>query len=85
MSPEAGVLVLPEPDYRYGTGTLMLRVERIDRSRVFRYDDEDWYQVWGNQIGYDGRELGHREVLVRGRRLPPWPDQHAARWKNQGR
>jgi hypothetical protein len=68
--PDARPLVLAEVDYCYGTGQITLRVERIDRANPVRYDGENFYLVTGVQLTPSGAELGRREVLVRGRRLP---------------
>jgi hypothetical protein len=62
-----------ERDYRYGAGPLTMRLARIDRSRPIRLDGDDWYLVAGVEIGWNGAELSHREVLVRGHRLPTPP------------
>jgi len=64
------VLVLLEADYRYGLGTLTLRVERVDRTRPDTYDGATWYRVEGVQVGGNGADIGSREVLVRATRLP---------------
>ena len=63
-------LVLAEPDYLDGVGPLALRIDRIDRSRVVRYDGDLWYRVAGVEIGYNGAEIRRREVHVRAGRLP---------------
>lgn len=71
MDAAAGrVLLLGEPDYCYGEGPLRIRVDRVDRANPVRYDGDTWYRVEGVQIGSTGVEVGRREVLVRGRRLP---------------
>ena len=59
-----------ESDYCYGTGSLTMRVERIDWTKPVQYDGETWYQVVGIEITSDGREVGRRQALVRGRCLP---------------
>jgi hypothetical protein len=69
-APTGRVLTFAAPDYQYGAGPLRPRVERIDRANPVRYDGENWYQVEGVQISGNGAELGRRQVLVRGRRLP---------------
>jgi len=63
------VLVLAERDYLYGAGDLTLRVQRVEREAPIAYDEQSWYYVHGTQLGHDGRELGHRVVVVRGKRL----------------
>ncbi|HEU4348783.1 MAG TPA: hypothetical protein VFR35_13470 [Actinoplanes sp.] len=62
-----------EPDYCYGTGSLTMRVERIDWARPVQYDGENWYEVEGIEIASDGRVIGRRQALVRGRRLSSSP------------
>ncbi|WP_433222262.1 hypothetical protein ACQP00_22990 [Dactylosporangium sp. CS-047395] len=63
------VLLLAERDYLYGSGTLTLRVSAVERDAPITYDHELWYYVHGMQLGFDGREVGDRMVVVRGRRL----------------
>jgi hypothetical protein len=46
-----------------------MRVEHIDWNRPVLYDNENFYQVDGVEIASDGREIGRRQALVRGRRL----------------
>ena len=64
-----------ESDYLYGVGPLLMRVEHIDWTAPVSYENEDWYQVRGMELTPDGREMGKRQALVRGRRLllPPRP------------
>ena len=62
-----------ESDYCYGTGPLTMRVERIDWTRPVLYDGENWYEVDGTELASDGREVGRRQALVRGRRLASLP------------
>jgi hypothetical protein len=66
----ATVLVLDEADYQYGMGRLRIRVEQVDRANPVSYDGEPWFRVTGIQIGRNGAEIGPRQILVRGRRLP---------------
>jgi hypothetical protein len=65
----APVTKFAESDYCYGTGPLLMRVEHIDWSRPVLYDGENFYTVDGVEIATDGREIGRRQALVRGRRL----------------
>ena len=58
-----------ESDYCYGAGPLIMRVEHIDWNRPVFYDNENFYQVDGVEMAADGREIGRRQALVRGRRL----------------
>lgn len=60
-----------EADYCYGSGPLVMRIERIDWGSPLSRDGDTWYQVVGVEIADDGREIGRRQALVRGRRLPP--------------
>ncbi|GAA3291492.1 hypothetical protein Dvina_29850 [Dactylosporangium vinaceum] len=69
MSTEKLVLLLAERDYMYGTGELALRVRHVEREAPLTYDNELWYYVHGTQLGHEGRVLGDRVVVVRGRRL----------------
>ena len=66
----AAVPVLDEADYQYGVGRLRIRVEQVDRANAVSYDGESWFRVSGVQIGGNGADIGPRQVLVRGRRLP---------------
>ncbi|WP_433073657.1 hypothetical protein ACQP1P_25970 [Dactylosporangium sp. CA-052675] len=63
------VLVLAERDYLYGAGDLTLRVQLVEAEDPITYDDELWYYVHGVQLAREGREVGARVVVVRGRRL----------------
>lgn len=70
-APGSQVRVFAEPDYRYGVGPLLLRIERIDWANPVRYDNEVWYPVEGVEVDRNGSERGRRQALVRGRRLQP--------------
>ncbi|MET7402380.1 hypothetical protein ABZS66_53755 [Dactylosporangium sp. NPDC005572] len=65
------VQVFQEADYRFGVGAISMRVERIDWANPDIYDGEPWYFVDGVQVSSIGVEIGRRQVMVRGRRLPP--------------
>jgi len=76
MNNERGTVNTParrfdEADYCYGAGALIMRVERVDWGNPHLRDGENWYQVYGTEMTDDGREIGRRQALVRGRRLPP--------------
>jgi hypothetical protein len=74
MTPEVGrVVQFAESDYLYGVGLLRMRVQHIDWTAPTAYEGEDWYPVQGVEIASDGREIGARQALVRGRRLRPAP------------
>jgi hypothetical protein len=68
-TPHAPVTEFAESDYCYGTGPLLMRVEHIDWNRPILYDNENFYTVDGVEMTADGREVGRRQALVRGRRL----------------
>jgi hypothetical protein len=68
--PSTPVVVLAEKDYCYGRGHLTLRIGRVDYAHPIRYDGDIFYPVQGVQLNKAGAEILHREVLVRGRRLP---------------
>ena len=70
-TPRAPVTEFAESDYCYGTGPLLMRVEHVDWTRPVLYDNENFYQVDGVEMASDGREIGRRQALVRGRRLAP--------------
>ena len=57
-------LILAEPDYLYGAGTLRLRVERVS-TRRFVYDNDTWVMIEGMEIGWGDTPRGLRQVAVR--------------------
>jgi hypothetical protein len=61
-------LILAEPDYMYGAGTLRLRVERVS-TRQFLHDNDTWVMVEGVEIGWDGAPRDLRQVAVRASQL----------------
>lgn len=67
-----------EADYCYGTGLLAIRVERVDWAKPVQYDGDTWYEVDGVELTTDGREIGRRQVLVRGSRLSTLPRNRRA-------
>src|SRR5690349_17467058 len=71
--PNRPVSRFAETDYCYGTGALTLRVDRVDWNRPILRDGENWYEVEGVEMTPDGREIGRRQALVRGRRLSALP------------
>lgn len=71
--PAAPVSLFPESDYRFGAGPLRMRVERVDWNRPVHYDNDSWYEVDGVEVTSDGREIGRRQALVRGRNLTALP------------
>ncbi len=70
MRPAGVIFSFAEPDYCYGVGPLLVRIEKVDPTPVW-YDGENWYWLDGVQMAGAGVEVTHRRVLVRGRRLPP--------------
>ncbi len=58
-------LQVAEADYRYGTGTLRMRVERIDRSGEVELDGDVWLPVHGIRLRSNGTEVGEVQVFVR--------------------
>jgi hypothetical protein len=67
--PEEAVSYFAESDYRFGAGPLRIRVKRVDWQRPISYDDDNWYEVDGIEVTAEGREVGRRQALVRGRSL----------------
>jgi hypothetical protein len=67
--PNRPVSHFAESDYCFGTGALAIRVDRVDWNRPVERDGENWYEVEGVEMTADGREIGRRQALVRGRRL----------------
>ena len=57
------VLKIPEADYLYGIGDLVLRVTEVYSMQHLL--DGDWLALKGVQIAWNGAELKEREVLVR--------------------
>jgi hypothetical protein len=71
--PNRPVSHFAETDYCFGTGALTIRVDRVDWNRPVQRDGENWYEVEGMEVTPDGREIGRRQALVRGRRLASLP------------
>ena len=68
--PRSLVHQFAEADYCYGTGTLMMQVDRIDWDRPVPYEGDAWLEVEGVVIDRTGRPGPRRQVLVRAQRLP---------------
>jgi hypothetical protein len=71
-APKVGdVIEVGEPDYRYGTGNLILRVTQIGRH--VRAADGEWLDLDGLELRTDGTQLGsqprHASVRVDGVRI----------------
>ena len=71
--PTPPVSQFAEADYCYGTGSLTMRIERVNWAEPVQYEGENWYEIDGVEVASDGREIGRRHVLVRGRRLSTLP------------
>lgn len=62
--PKPGALLrVREADYLYGRGDITMRVRATGEVR--RLPDGDWLTVRGTEIGWDGTEVGERQILVR--------------------
>jgi hypothetical protein len=66
-APKLGdVIEVGEPNYRYGTGKLILRVTQIGRH--VRAADDEWLDLDGLELRADGTQLGpqprHASVRV---------------------
>jgi len=70
--PALRVYTFTESDYRFGVGPLRMTVERVDWGKPVLHDGENWYDVQGVELTWDGREVGHRQAMVRGSRLSGW-------------
>jgi hypothetical protein len=58
-----------EADYRFGSGPLLMTVEKVDWTEPVQQDGEVWYEVTGMEITDDGRVVGPRRTMVRAGRL----------------
>jgi hypothetical protein len=65
QGPAAPVSTFAEADYRFGTGLLTIRIERIDWANPLQQGGENWYEIEGVELTSDGREIGHRQALVK--------------------
>jgi hypothetical protein len=63
------VWTFAEADYRFGEGTLLMTVERVDWASPVQQDGETWYEVAGIELSVDGRVVGPRRTMVRASRL----------------
>jgi hypothetical protein len=71
--PRASAHEFAEADYRHGTGTLRLRLVRVDRAHAVAHDGAQWFEAEGVVIDSAGREGDRRQVLIRAERLPAPP------------
>ncbi len=68
-----------ETDYCYGLGTLTMKVDRVCWDHPIPHEGDTWLEVEGTVIDPAGRESEHRQVLVRGGRLPGPPPRRRPR------
>jgi len=57
------VFRLAEPDYRFGVGTIRLRVTHVGSTWLI--DGEPWINLRGMELRADGSDFGMRYALVR--------------------
>jgi len=63
------VVKLLEPDYKYGQGTVLLRISRV-RLEISKWYDGAWVWLEGVPIRWDGTDGEPRTVLARASALP---------------
>ena len=70
------LLILEEPEYRYGVGRLRLAVDRLfDVSSI---DGQDWIRVSGYEVRSDGEQtMSLRTVLVSRAAIEAQPQRQA--------
>jgi hypothetical protein len=68
-----------EADHRHGSGTIRLRLVRVDWAHVVAHDGERWLEVEGVVIDSAGREGDRRQVLIRAERLTEPPARKRTR------
>ncbi|MFC7534551.1 hypothetical protein [Actinoplanes sp. GCM10030250] len=71
--PERPALQFDEEDYCFGSGPLLLRVERVLWDSPVEYHGELWYEVDGVEVSSVGQHVGRRRVLIRAQRLAMLP------------
>ena len=59
-----------EADYRFGSGPLRIRIERVLASAPVQHDGEVWYEIEGVEVSDQGLIIGPRRATVRASRLP---------------
>jgi hypothetical protein len=59
-----------EGDYRWGKGTLRLRLVHVEWSRVVVCQDDKWLETEGVVIDSAGREGDRRQYLIRAESIP---------------
>ncbi|GAA0471364.1 hypothetical protein Ade02nite_34740 [Paractinoplanes deccanensis] len=64
------VWTFAEADYRYGSGPLRIRIDRVLASAPIQQDGEVWYEVEGLEFNDQGTVIGPRRATIRASRLP---------------
>ncbi|MEV4347478.1 hypothetical protein AB0J83_23730 [Actinoplanes sp. NPDC049596] len=59
-----------EADYRFGSGPLRIRIDRVLASAPIQQDGEVWYEVEGIEVTDQGQIIGPRRATIRASRLP---------------
>ncbi|XVU29647.1 hypothetical protein ACQPZJ_21975 [Actinoplanes sp. CA-054009] len=59
-----------EADYRFGSGPLRIRIDRVLASAPIQQDGETWYEVEGIEVNDQGQVIGPRRATIRASRLP---------------
>ncbi len=59
-----------ESDYRWGKGTLRLRLVHVEWSRVVACEGDTWLETVGVVIDAAGREGARRQYLIRAECIP---------------
>jgi hypothetical protein len=59
-----------EADYRFDSGPLRLRIDRVLASAPIQQDGEVWYEVEGIEVTDQNQVIGPRRATIRASRLP---------------
>ncbi|HEX9998866.1 MAG TPA: hypothetical protein VGB74_00295 [Actinoplanes sp.] len=59
-----------EADYRWGRGTIRLRLVKVEYSRVVAHEGGAWREAEAVEIDSAGREGDRRQYLIRAERVP---------------
>ncbi|GID30834.1 hypothetical protein [Paractinoplanes brasiliensis] len=68
--PPGAIRTFAEEDYRYGTGPLRIRIDRVLAGTPLQHDGDLWYEVEGVEVSDQGQVVGPRRATVRASRLP---------------
>ncbi|MET0522475.1 MAG: hypothetical protein ABW156_10970, partial [Jiangellaceae bacterium] len=68
--PRWSVHEFAEGDYRWGKGTLRLRLVHVEWSTVVTFENDTWLETEGVVIDPAGREGARRQYLIRAERIP---------------